>query len=98
MKANHYGTLHQEASNEVPKMSTPDRKRLVSLMEDHEDIARLMAYHLESSGFRIHRPARSYALISDAEKDRPDLFILDLMLPELDGFQLCHSIRAHPNL
>jgi DNA-binding response OmpR family regulator len=68
------------------------------LMEDDDDIARLIAYHLESGGFRIHRPARPNALISDAETDRPALFILDLMLPELDGFQLCRRIRAHPSL
>lgn len=68
------------------------------LMEDEDDIARLVAYHLESSGFRTHRPARPYTLISDAENDRPALFILDLMLPELDGLQLCRSIRAHPEL
>ncbi len=68
------------------------------LMEDEDDIARLVAYHLECSGFRIHRPARPYSLISDAERDRPVLFILDLMLPESDGFQLCRSIRDHPSL
>lgn len=68
------------------------------LMEDDDDIARLVAHHLESGGFRIHRPARPYSLISDAETDRPALFILDLMLPEVDGFQLCRSIRARPSL
>jgi DNA-binding response OmpR family regulator len=67
-------------------------------MEDEDDIARLVAYHLDSGGFRVHRPARPHNLISDAEKDRPALFILDLMLPEVDGFQLCRSIRAHPSL
>jgi len=59
---------------------------------------RLVAYHLEFNGFRIHRPARPHRLVSDAEKDRPAIFILDLMLPEMDGFQLCRGIRAHPSL
>jgi DNA-binding response OmpR family regulator len=67
-------------------------------MEDDDDIARLVAHHLESCGFRIHRPARPYDLIPDAERNRPTLFILDLMLPEWDGFQLCNRIRAHPSL
>jgi two-component system phosphate regulon response regulator PhoB len=79
-------------------MKTPRLARLVMLMEDEDDIARLVAHHLESSGFRIHRPARPQSLIPDAEKDGPALFILDLMLPEVDGFQLCRSIRAHPSL
>jgi len=76
----------------------PPSAKLVMLMEDEDDIARLVAHHLESSGFRIHRPARPYSLISDAEEDRPTLFILDLMLPEVDGFQLCRSIRDHSSL
>lgn len=73
-------------------MMTPQLAKLVMLMED-DDIAHLVAYHLESGGFRIHCPARPYSLISDAEKDRPALFILDLMLPAVDGFQLCRCIR-----
>jgi DNA-binding response OmpR family regulator len=72
--------------------------RLVILMEDEDDIARLVEHHLESVGLRVHRPDRSENLISDAEIERPALFILDLMLPEIDGFQLCGLIRAHPSL
>jgi DNA-binding response OmpR family regulator len=68
------------------------------IMEDEDDIARLITYHLESSGFRIHRSGRPLDLITDAEKQWPMLFILDLMLPELDGFQLCRNIRVHPRL
>jgi DNA-binding response OmpR family regulator len=80
------------------RMTIPQIAKLVVLMEDDEDIARLVAHHLESGGFRIHRPERPYNLIPDAETNRPTLFILDLMLPELDGFQLCSSIREHPSL
>jgi DNA-binding response OmpR family regulator len=72
--------------------------KLIMLMEDEDDIARLIVHHLESAGFRIHRPERSLSLISDAENDRPELFILDLMLPGLDGFQLCRAIRQHSGL
>jgi DNA-binding response OmpR family regulator len=67
-------------------------------MEDEEDIARLIALHLDFSGFRIHRPTRPERLISDAEQNRPAMFILDLMLPGVDGFELCRNIRAHPSL
>lgn len=78
-------------------MKTPRLARLVMLMEDEDDIARLVAHHLESSGFRIHRPARPQSLIPDAEKNGPALFILDLMLPEVDGFQLCRSKPFRPS-
>jgi DNA-binding response OmpR family regulator len=80
------------------RINAPPLAKLVMLMEDEEDIARLVAHHLETGGFRIHCPVRPQSLISDAEEERPALFILDLMLPEVDGFELCRGIRAHPSL
>jgi two-component system phosphate regulon response regulator PhoB len=68
------------------------------IVEDDDDIAGLITYHLESAGFRVQRPTLPSRLIANAERERPLLFILDLMLPELDGFDLCRRIRAHPNL
>jgi len=67
-------------------------------MEDEDDIARLITYLLAAVGFRVRRPERASELITEAEKDRPGLFILDLMLPELDGFHLCRTIKAHRDL
>jgi DNA-binding response OmpR family regulator len=54
--------------------------KLVMLMEDDdEDIARLVAHHLQSGGFRTHRPSRPEALISDAETEQPAVFILETL-------------------
>jgi DNA-binding response OmpR family regulator len=78
-------------------MTNPTGK-LIFLMEDEEDIARLIGHVLEESGFLVHRPDRSSSLVRDAEKYQPEVFILDLMLPEIDGFQLCRSIREHKSL
>jgi DNA-binding response OmpR family regulator len=63
-------------------------------MEDEEDIARLISHHLQASGFRVHRPERPSTLVAEAEAHPPAVFILDLMLPEIDGFELCESIKA----
>jgi two-component system, OmpR family, phosphate regulon response regulator PhoB len=78
-------------------MTTPIEK-LIFLMEDEEDIARLIVHILEENGFRVHRPDRSSSLIRAAEEHQPAVFILDLMLPEVDGFQLCRNIREHKSL
>ena len=67
-------------------------------MEDEDDIARLIMHHLELAGFRVRRPDRASDLIAEAEKERPALFILDLMLPEIDGYQLCRAIKARASL
>lgn len=74
---------------------TEQPKKLVILMEDEDDIARLITYHLELAGLRVRRPERASDLIAEAEKEPPALFILDLMLPEMDGFQLCRAIKTH---
>ncbi len=73
-------------------------QKLVILMEDEDDIARLITHHLTRAGFRVRRPERASELIAEAEKERPALFILDLMLPELDGFQLCRAVKSHATL
>ena len=77
---------------------TEQPQKLVILVEDEEDIARLIAHHLKLAGFRVHRPEKVSDLIADAERVCPSLFILDLMLPEMDGFQLCRAVKAHPVL
>lgn len=74
---------------------TEQPQKLVILVEDEEDIARLIAHHLKLAGFHVHRPEKVSDLIADAERLCPSLFILDLMLPEMDGFQLCRAVKAH---
>jgi DNA-binding response OmpR family regulator len=81
-------------SNPV-KSVTEQPKRLVILVEDEDDIARLITYHLAAAGFRVRRLERPLELISQAEQEYPAILILDLMLPEMDGFQLCRSLKAH---
>jgi DNA-binding response OmpR family regulator len=77
---------------------TEQPQKLVILVEDEQDIARLIAYHLEQAGFRVYRPERPSDLIADALVRRPALVMLDLMLPEMDGFQLCRALRANATL
>jgi DNA-binding response OmpR family regulator len=67
----------------------------VVLVEDDADIGRLVEHHLQKAGFasRWFRTARN--VIRETENQPPVLFVLDLMLPGIDGFELCRSIRKH---
>lgn len=71
---------------------------LVFVVEDEPDIARLIAHHLKASGYepRVF-PAGDEALAA-AETDPPVLFMLDLMLPRMDGLEVCRQIRSNPSL
>jgi DNA-binding response OmpR family regulator len=67
----------------------------VMLVEDDADIGRLVGLHLEMAGFAARWFRTATDVIREAEKQTPVLFLLDLMLPGIDGFQLCQSIRKH---
>ncbi|HED24500.1 MAG TPA: response regulator transcription factor [Firmicutes bacterium] len=77
--------------------SNPDRKqRLILIVEDEEDIVRLLAFHLEKEGFRIHSVGSGPAALDYAFGNIPDLIILDVMLPEMDGLEVCRRLRSNP--
>jgi DNA-binding response OmpR family regulator len=68
----------------------------VLLVEDERDIADLVRHHLEREGIRcVHAPDGATALRL-ARADHPDLVVLDLMLPGLDGLEVCRQLRAEP--
>jgi two-component system phosphate regulon response regulator PhoB len=70
----------------------------VFVLEDDTDIARLVQHHLEAAGFSpriFHTPNN---VISDAERQPPALFLLDIMVPGGDGLDVCRRLRSHPAL
>jgi len=70
---------------------------LVAILDDEEDIRELVAVALRSHGFRTVAFGRPQEFLSFMETHRPDLIILDLMLPGADGFEVCRSIKSRPD-
>jgi DNA-binding response OmpR family regulator len=70
----------------------------VLVVEDEPDIRRLIAFHLGREGFACRTAATGAEALRDLRARRPDLVILDLMLPEVDGLEVCRRIRADPDL
>ena len=73
----------------------PNLPITIVLVEDDEDIARLIGFHLKRAGFGTLWFRSATGVIAEAEGKQPALFLLDLMLPGVDGFHLCRSIRKH---
>jgi two-component system phosphate regulon response regulator PhoB len=77
-------------------------KRSVSqtifLLEDDLDIQRLVQYHLEAAGFIVRAFNAATNVASDAERQPPALFLLDIMVPGGDGLDLCRRLRSNPAL
>ena len=66
----------------------------VLLVEDERDIADLVRYHVEKAGMRLVHAADGGAALRLARAERPDVALLDLMLPGLDGLEVCRQLRG----
>ncbi len=73
-------------------------KQLIFLMEDDADIARLVRHHLESAGFAVRTFGGAVGVLSEAEKEHPAVFLLDIMVPGGDGLEVCRRIRQSQTL
>ncbi len=65
----------------------------VLIIEDERDIVRLLSYNLEKEGYDTLSAHDGQAGLALARKEHPDLIILDLMLPKLDGLSVCRTLR-----
>jgi two-component system phosphate regulon response regulator PhoB len=72
--------------------------RTIYLVEDDLDIASLVRFNLETNSFGVSVFSGVAGVLAAAEKAQPDLFILDIMLPDGDGLDLCREIRRSPRL
>ena len=70
----------------------------IFLLEDDPDISRLVQYHLESASYTVKAYLAINQILSDAERQPPSLFLLDIMVPGGDGLDLCRRLRLNPNL
>lgn len=70
-------------------------KPTILIIEDEKDLSQLIAYNLESEGFRTKISNDGEEGYRKATKESPDLIILDLMLPKLSGIEVCKLIRAN---
>lgn len=68
--------------------------QLILIVEDEQPVAELLADYLKASGFSTHIIEDGARVCSWVNENRPDLILLDLMLPNKDGITLCREIRA----
>lgn len=71
-------------------------QRKVLIIEDDRDIAELVKYNLEKNGFEAHVQGDGRQILSLLRQIQPHLLLLDVMLPDRDGFELCKEIRRDP--
>ena len=67
----------------------------ILIVDDEAAIADLVEVYLKNDGFTVHKFGTAGEALSCAEREKIDLAILDVMLPDMDGFTLCQKIREH---
>src|SRR3954452_22133059 len=70
----------------------------ILLVDDEQNIIELATMYLEQEGFRVISARDGQAALDRVKADRPALVVLDLMLPQVDGWQVCRKIRADSDL
>lgn len=70
----------------------------ILLIEDDADLFALLRYNLEKEGFALTGSQTGNGALELCRKEKPDLILLDIMLPDSDGLDICRGIRTDPDL
>ena len=71
---------------------------LVMVIEDEEAISLLLSYNLEKEGFEVATVSNGMNAVSEVERLMPSVILLDWMLPEISGVEICKFIRSKPDI
>ena len=71
-------------------------KKKVLIVEDEESLLKLESILLTTKGYDVRAVASGRAALEALEEELSDLVLLDVMLPEMDGFEVCRRIKANP--
>lgn len=71
-------------------------KQKVLIVDDEPDILELIEYNLKKEGYQVCTAKNGHEAVSEAKKTLPDLIILDIMMPKMDGIEACRIMRTMP--
>lgn len=85
--------LLQNGSIENLPSFKANSSKLVVVVDDEPDITELISIHLAKSGFKVKSFEDANGLFKYLKTNKPDLFVLDIMLPDADGFEICKHLK-----
>jgi len=71
-------------------------KQKILIVEDEESLLKLESILLTSKGYEVRGVSNGKEALEAIEEEKPDLVLLDIMLPEIDGFEVCQRIKEDP--
>lgn len=72
-------------------------QKKILVVDDDIDLLELLRFNLKQAGFAIGTAGNGVEALKKARSIQPDLIVLDLMMPELDGFAVCEILRRNPS-
>lgn len=84
-------------SFQILRKDSSVKDKLVYILEDEADILELISINLEKSGLNTKKFLHPQKFLDQLSKKIPDLIILDLMLPDIDGFEICKFLKSNNN-
>lgn len=75
-----------------------NNEQKILLVDDEPDIVEFLSYNLKKEGYQLFSATNGKEAIEVAKKELPDLIILDVMMPDMDGMETCSEIRSIPEL
>lgn len=73
-------------------------KKLIYVVEDEKHIQELIGFNLKENGYDVKCFDNGEVMLAECQNKKPDLFILDIMLPGIDGLEICRRIKENSNL
>jgi two-component system alkaline phosphatase synthesis response regulator PhoP len=77
------------------RMSTSSKQKIL-IVDDEPDILELIEYNLKKEGYQVYLAHNGQEAVTQAKKFLPDLIILDIMMPKMDGIEACRIMRTMP--
>ena len=74
------------------------KKKRILVVDDHEDNIELLRARLEARGYEIHAASDGQAALDQVDRVLPDLILLDVMMPKMDGMEVVRRLKADKNL
>lgn len=71
-------------------------KQKILIVDDEPDILELIEYNLKKEGYQVYTATNGQECVAEAKRVLPDLIILDIMMPKMDGIEACRMMRAMP--
>lgn len=68
----------------------------ILIIDDEDDIRDILSYYLQKEGYQVFQASTGREGIAMAIAERPDLVLLDVMMPEMDGIEVCQTLRENP--